>query len=112
MEDESEIKLNDLDFEVFDYDLSDSEVFLSESEFTDCDSDALTVIQMRISNPNNPMEEIRESDVIQDEVFSKVQVYLDIFLNQQLFCIVSSFFHNCLQYYSSNIIQTKGLLII
>ena len=95
MEDESEINLNDLDFEVFDYDLSDSEVFLSESEFTDCDSDALTVIQMRITNPNNPMEEIREkseSDVIQDEVFSKVQVYLDLFLNQQLFCIVSSFF--------------------
>ena len=81
-EDESEIRLNDLDFEVFDYDLSDSEVFLSESEFTDCDSDALTVIQMRIPprNPNNLMENIREFDVTEDEVFSKVQVYFGIIL--------------------------------
>jgi len=80
-EDESEIRLNDLDFEVFDYDLSDSEVFLSESEFTDCDSDALTVIQMRIPrDPNNLMENIREFDVTEDEVFSKVQVYFGIIL--------------------------------
>ena len=82
-EDESEIRLNDLDFEVFDYDLSDSEVFLSESEFTDCDSDALTVIQMR--NPNNFMENIREFDVTEDEVFSKVQVYFGIILTDNYF---------------------------
>ena len=85
-EDESEIRLNDLDFEVFDYDLSDSEVFLSESEFTDCDSDALTVIQMRYPrNPNNLMENIRESDVTEDEVFSKVQVYFGIILTNNYF---------------------------